>query len=53
MNRGIALSIIVAAAIFWRSAETFRYAHCEKGADKFESNDGNRLLRLKMMFTRY
>ena len=36
---GIALSVIAAAAIFWRAAEIFRCAQCERREDRFESDD--------------
>ena len=37
MNRGIALSIITVAAIFWCVVENFCIANGEKGGDKFDS----------------
>ena len=39
MNTSIALSIIAAAAILWCAAQTFGCVHCEKGEEKFESDD--------------
>ena len=47
MKTGMALSIIAAAAIFWRAAETFLCAYSEKAEDPFESDDIPELLKFQ------